>query len=64
MLNGLKYAYMNHNRFSERIGASCRRETSFGDLVRYAPLSLTFSPHGRFGDYEVFDRPIRHGLIE
>ena len=32
MLNGLKYVYMNQNRFSERIGASWRPETSFGGL--------------------------------
>ena len=32
MLNGLKYVYVNQNRFSERIGASWRRETSFGGL--------------------------------
>ena len=39
MLNGLKYAYVNQNRFSERIGASWRRETSFGGLGGQRGLS-------------------------
>ena len=40
MLNGLKYVYMNQNRFSERIGASWRPETSFGGLGGQKRVSL------------------------
>ena len=46
MLNGLKYVYMNQNRFSERIGASWRPETSFGGLGGQKRVTVSYI-HGQ-----------------
>ena len=57
MLNGLKYVYMNQNRFSERIGASWRRETSFGGLGGQKRVTHTPYPTWREWGYDKIISP-------
>ena len=63
MLNGLKYVYMNQNRFSERIGASWR-PTAFltppicynsrGAISSILPPPADFAGFGAFAIYRLF----------